>query len=95
MRKPKESNPSKNLITSEQAASIVDGWVLPFFDDDETIGDLLLILYALAYNRDMTKREEILISIERVLMPFTATACDGLRQLIETRRAVAEKGGAR
>jgi hypothetical protein len=93
-RKDVQSNPSKNLITPEQAARIVDGWVLSFFYDDEAIGDLLLILYALAYSRDMTKREEIIISIERVLMPFAPTVCDGLRQLLEERRVAAEKGGA-
>jgi hypothetical protein len=68
---------------------------MPFFCDDESIGDLLLVLSAFTYNRDMTERESLLIAIEGVLMPMSPAACDGLRQLIETRRANAQKGGER
>ena len=34
-------------LTIEQAAAMVDGWAVPFFNTDSKIADLLLLLRAL------------------------------------------------
>ncbi|MBA3768836.1 MAG: hypothetical protein H0W99_18020 [Acidobacteria bacterium] len=74
------------LKCHEQAASIVDSWTMRFFCDDETIGDLLLLLSSIAYSRDRADRESILIAIESVLLPYSPRISTALDKLIQSRR---------
>lgn len=69
-------------LTPEQAGKTVEGWTMTLFNDNESIGDLLLLLHSLYYERDMTEREQILQSIERVLLPFAPAVGDAVRNLM-------------
>jgi hypothetical protein len=76
-------------LTPKEAAALADSWVLPFLCDDETIGDFMLLLYSIAYEPDMTKREEITTGVENALMPYAPAIGDAMRQLLRKRLTVA------
>jgi hypothetical protein len=75
-------------LTPKEAAALTDSWVMPFLCYDETIGDFLLLITSICYERDMGKREAILIEIENTLMPYAPSVGDALRALMTKRLAV-------
>ena len=86
-----KSSEEQHALTPEQAARIVEDWSTSFLNDDSTIGDFLVILRGLVYERQESERENLLTAIERQLMPLTTSACFALDGLIEQRRRRLQK----
>lgn len=81
-------------LSPDETTAIVDGWILPFLCDDETIGDFILIVRSICY-ANASESEEIVNAIERTLMPYSTGANDGLNAVLTKRLSDARKGGAR
>ncbi len=88
----RKTQAAPQVLTREQAAIMVDGWVIALLDNDQAIGDFLLLIRSLAYNTDATAREEILGGIENVLMPYMRSVGRAVDDLVEQRRACWQKG---
>jgi hypothetical protein len=78
----------RTRLTPEEAAQVADSWI-NFFCDDETIGDLLLLLLSICYEPDATEREALVIAVENTLMPYSPHISTALQELVSSRLAVA------
>jgi hypothetical protein len=75
-------------LTPEHVASIVDQWTMSQFHDDESIGDLILVLKAIVFRDDLAEREHVLRAIERVLMPYSSEVSEALHKIASRRLEV-------
>jgi hypothetical protein len=78
-------------LIPEQVATIVNQWTMSLFCNDESIGDLLVVIRALVYRNDPTEREHVLAAIEGVLMPFSTCVSAALRNVVARRLEAAQK----
>ena len=76
-------------LTAEQAARIAERLTVEAsHEGDESIGDLLLLMYALTYASDLD-REGILFAVKRVWVAYSDRADEALDDVIRERmRAV-------
>lgn len=64
----REAKQYEQMLTPEEAADLAGDWTMPFFNDDESIGELLLLLRSLTYSDE---REDILQAVEGRVMPYS------------------------
>jgi hypothetical protein len=82
LEKPEEAAAE---LSPEHVASIVDQWTMSQFHDDESIGDLILVLNAIVFREELAEREHVLRAIERVLMPYSPEVDEALHKLTSRR----------
>lgn len=68
-------------LTPEEAANIARSWAMPFFNNDELIGELLLLLRNFTYSES---REDLLCAVESAMMPFTVAASEATGALVSS-----------
>src|SRR4051812_23217553 len=78
----------QRLTPQEAVAMVKSQWATGQLDDDESVGDFLLLLHSIAY-ADSDEREDIIREIENLLMPLAPTFDRALNELLGKRLAVA------
>lgn len=92
--KPKSREPFKPSVpalTPEQAVEMIKSWPFPIMDNDELIGDFLLLISSLAEEEDFDKRWAIQIAFEKWLMPYSNASDRALEELRRERLVVARE----
>jgi hypothetical protein len=76
-------------LTPKEAAALADSWANSWLNDDESIGDFLLLLRSVAYAADLNEREGILFAVENAVLPFSPQINRATDRLISQRLTVA------
>ena len=83
--RPQTPEQAAAALSPEQVAAIINQWTISQFSDDESIGDLLLVIRAIVFRDDLAEREHVLSAIETVLMPFSPSVSQALRSTVARR----------
>jgi hypothetical protein len=83
-------------LTDEQVRQAIKAFEWDFLEDtdDEKTGIFLALLRSFAFTDDNTRREEMLLAAESVMMPVTNACENALTQLaIKAHQTIIKEGG--